>query len=275
MSNISLTMNITENVSQKMKQVANESRNASTAVTNAGKEIEKAFSSKTPETFASKIGEALDDTMKSAESLGEALDEAFNDSGSTNAFTENVGGAGQAMESASGKAIGLTSALKGLFAAVSAAAVIHAVGDFASDAVDLGKDYTAMMSEVAAISGATATEIEQMEATAREYGATTIFSATDAAEALKYMSLAGWDAQQSSDALGGVLDLAAASGMELGQASDMVTDYLSAFSMKASDAAYFADMLAYASRGRGERSLRMAARGSSKDAVSDAKERSA
>ena len=246
MSNISLTMNITENVSQKMKQVANESRNASTAVTNAGKEIEKAFSSKTPETFASKIGEALDDTMKSAESLGEALDEAFNDSGSTDAFTENVGGAGQAMESASGKAIGLTSALKGLFAAVSAAAVIHAVGDFASDAVDLGKDYTAMMSEVAAISGATATEIEQMEATAREYGATTIFSATDAAEALKYMSLAGWDAQQSSDALGGVLDLAAASGMELGQASDMVTDYLSAFSMKASDAAYFADMLAYA-----------------------------
>lgn len=60
------------------------------------------------------------------------------------------------------------------------------------------------------------------------------------------MSLAGWDAQQSSSALGGVLNLAAASGMELGQASDMVTDYLSAFGMQAQDSAYFADMLAYA-----------------------------
>ncbi len=60
------------------------------------------------------------------------------------------------------------------------------------------------------------------------------------------MSLAGWDADQSTSALGGVLNLAAASGMELGAASDMVTDYLSAFAMEAGDAAYFADLLSYA-----------------------------
>lgn len=246
MSDISLRMTITENVSTKMKKAAQEARNTSSAMTEAGKEIEKAFNSKAPETFASEVGKALEETADGAEELGRALDEAFSNPGSADEFTQNTNEAGQAMESASGKAISLTSALRGLFAAVSAAAVIHTVGDFASDAIDLGKDYTAMMSEVAAISGATASEIEQMEATAREYGATTIFSATDAAEALKYMSLAGWNARQSSDALGGVLDLAAASGMELGQASDMVTDYLSAFSMKASDAAYFADMLAYA-----------------------------
>ena len=103
-----------------------------------------------------------------------------------------------------------------------------------------------MMSEVQAISGASAADMEQLEATAREYGATTVFSASEAAEALKYMSLAGWNANQSASALGGVLNLAAASGMGLGQASDMVTDYLSAFGMEASQAAYFADMLAFA-----------------------------
>ena len=102
------------------------------------------------------------------------------------------------------------------------------------------------MSEVQALSGATGSDLALLQNTAREYGATTVFSATEAAEALKYMSLAGWDAQQSSSALGGVLNLAAASGMELGQASDMVTDYLSAFGMQAQDSAYFADMLAYA-----------------------------
>jgi TP901 family phage tail tape measure protein len=95
-------------------------------------------------------------------------------------------------------------------------------------------------------SGATGEDFEKLEACAREYGATTVFSASNAAEALKYMSLAGWDADQSTSALGGVLNLAAASGMELGAASDMVTDYLSAFAMEAGDAAYFADLLSYA-----------------------------
>ena len=64
-----------------------------------------------------------------------------------------------------------------------------------------------MMSEVQALSGATGSDLALLENTAREYGATTVFSATEAAEALKYMSLAGWDAQQSSSALGGVLNL--------------------------------------------------------------------
>ena len=73
-----------------------------------------------------------------------------------------------------------------------------------------------------------------------------MFSASQAAEALNYMALAGWDAQQSIDALGGVLDLAAASGMDLGAASDAVTDYLSAFGMEASQAGYMADLMAYA-----------------------------
>jgi len=107
-------------------------------------------------------------------------------------------------------------------------------------------NFTSMMSEVAAISGADEGELAKLEATAREYGATTVFSATEASEALKYMSLAGWDAGQSTSAIGGVLNLAAASGMGLGEASDMVTDYLSAFGMQADKSDYFADMLSYA-----------------------------
>lgn len=124
--------------------------------------------------------------------------------------------------------------------------VVDGIKNLVGNVIELGQNFTSTMSEVSAISGATGEDFEKLEACAREYGATTVFSASNAAEALKYMSLAGWDADQSTSALGGVLNLAAASGMELGAASDMVTDYLSAFAMEAGDAAYFADLLSYA-----------------------------
>lgn len=114
------------------------------------------------------------------------------------------------------------------------------------DVIQTGEEFTSSMSEVGAISGATAEELKLLEQTAREYGASTKFSATEAAQALKYMALAGWDVEQSTAALGGILDLAAASGMELAQASDMVTDYLSAFGMAAEQSSYMADLLTYA-----------------------------
>ena len=114
------------------------------------------------------------------------------------------------------------------------------------NAMNAGMQFEAAMSQVAAISGATDADLQLLTDTAKHYGETTMFSATQAAEALNYMALAGWDAQQSVDALGGVLDLAAASGMDLGAASDAVTDYLSAFGMQASQAGYMADLMAYA-----------------------------
>lgn len=138
---------------------------------------------------------------------------------------------------------------KATLANLAADAIMRAVDgikNLAGNVIELGQNFTSTMSEVSAISGATGEDFEKLEACAREYGATTVFSASNAAEALKYMSLAGWDADQSTSALGGVLNLAAASGMELGAASDMVTDYLSAFAMEAGDAAYFADLLSYA-----------------------------
>lgn len=125
-------------------------------------------------------------------------------------------------------------------------AAIDGIKNLAGNVLELGQNFTGTMSEVQAISGATGDELETLESCAREFGATTTFSASEAAEALKYMALAGWDVDQSTSALGGVLNLAAASGMELGAASDMVTDYLSAFGMEADQAAYFADLLASA-----------------------------
>lgn len=153
------------------------------------------------------------------------------------------------VESSAKKADDGFTMFKATLANLAADAIMRAVDgikNLVGNVIELGQNFTSTMSEVSAISGATGEDFEKLEACAREYGATTVFSASNAAEALKYMSLAGWDADQSTSALGGVLNLAAASGMELGAASDMVTDYLSAFSMEAGDAAYFADLLSYA-----------------------------
>ena len=153
------------------------------------------------------------------------------------------------VESSAKKADDGFTMFKATLANLAADAIMRAVDgikNLVGNVIELGQNFTSTMSEVSAISGATGENFEKLEACAREYGATTVFSASNAAEALKYMSLAGWDADQSTSALGGVLNLAAASGMELGAASDMVTDYLSAFAMEAGDAAYFADLLSYA-----------------------------
>lgn len=153
------------------------------------------------------------------------------------------------VESSAKKADDGFTMFKATLANLAADAIMRAVDgikNLVGNVIELGQNFASTMSEVSAISGATGEDFEKLEACAREYGATTVFSASNAAEALKYMSLAGWDADQSTSALGGVLNLAAASGMELGAASDMVTDYLSAFAMEAGDAAYFADLLSYA-----------------------------
>ena len=102
------------------------------------------------------------------------------------------------------------------------------------------------MSNVQALSGATGKDLEDLTNIAKEMGAKTQFSASEAADALGYMALAGWDSSQSMKALPGVLDLAAASNMGLAEASDMVTDYLSAFQEEADQAGRMSDVLAYA-----------------------------
>lgn len=113
-------------------------------------------------------------------------------------------------------------------------------------AIDVGSSFEAGMSQVAAISGASGGELEQLEEKAKQLGAATKFSATDAADAMTNMSLAGWTVEQTLDGIDGVMQLAAASGMELADASQIVTDNVSTFGLAASDASKLADMMAYA-----------------------------
>ncbi|MFO8271045.1 phage tail tape measure protein [Staphylococcus aureus] len=110
-----------------------------------------------------------------------------------------------------------------------------------------GIEFDDSMRKVKATSGATGEEFEALKKKAREMGATTKFSASDSAEALNYMALAGWDSKQMMEGLSGVMDLAAASGEDLGAVSDIVTDGLTAFGLKAKDSGHFADVLAQTS----------------------------
>ena len=160
-------------------------------------------------------------------------------------LADSLKDAGDAADDASG---GFT-VMKGVLADLVADGIRTAIGalkDFVKESIEVGKNFDASMSNVAALSGATGDELQMLRDTAKEFGASTQFSASQAADAIGYMALAGWDAEQSASALGGVLDLAAASGMGLAEASDMVTDYMSAFNMEADQSSYFANVLAYA-----------------------------
>lgn len=123
-------------------------------------------------------------------------------------------------------------------------ATAAAAGKFFKDAMNAGMDFDAMMSDVQGISGATGEDFDALRLRAIELGSTTKFTATEAAGAFHYMGMAGWDAQQMLNGIGGVLNLAAASGEDLATTSDIVTDALTAFGLKAEDAAHFANVLA-------------------------------
>lgn len=141
---------------------------------------------------------------------------------------------------------GLSSAFKTTGGLLSRNVTLPIVGVGAA-AVKTATDFEAGMSEVKAISGATGSEFDALRDKAVEMGAKTKFSASDSADAFKYMAMAGWDASAMMDGIAGVMDLAAASGEDLATTSDIVTDALTAFGLQASDSAHFADVLAQAS----------------------------
>lgn len=114
-------------------------------------------------------------------------------------------------------------------------------------AIKMGADFEAGMSEVQAISGASGKDLAALTAKAKEMGAATKFSATESAEALKYMAMAGWKTKQMTAGLPGIMNLAAASGEDLATVSDIVTDSMTAFGLQAKEAGHFADVLAKAS----------------------------
>lgn len=168
------------------------------------------------------------DTEQSLKSL---KDTAGSGSSQLAQFSEITGQIGEKAETAGNKMLPVTTAVAGVGAA----------------AVKTAADFDSSMSNVAAISGSSAEDMDKLRERAREMGASTKFSAQEAGDAMGYMAMAGWNAQQMYDGLPGIMNLAAASGEDLATTSDIVTDALTAFGMKAEDSSHFADVLAKAS----------------------------
>ena len=114
-------------------------------------------------------------------------------------------------------------------------------------AVKTASDFDSAMSKVAAVSGATGDDLQALRDKAREMGSKTKFSASEAAEAMNYMAMAGWKTNDMLSGIDGIMNLAAASGEDLATTSDIVTDALTAFGLTAQDSGHFADVLAAAS----------------------------
>lgn len=125
--------------------------------------------------------------------------------------------------------------------------VTAAVGGIATAAVKVASDFDSAMSQVAAVSGATGKDLEALRDKAREMGSKTKFSASEAAEAMNYMAMAGWKTNDMLSGIDGIMNLAAASGEDLATTSDIVTDALTALGLSAKDSGHFADILAAAS----------------------------
>ncbi len=119
--------------------------------------------------------------------------------------------------------------------------------NFTTDVIETGTEFDAGISKVGAISGASAEDMEKLREKAKEMGAATKFTAAESAEALEYMAMAGWKTEDMLSGISGIMDLAAASGEDLGTTSDIVTDALTAFGLTAADSGHFADVLAAAS----------------------------
>lgn len=127
------------------------------------------------------------------------------------------------------------------------AGITAVLGAGATAAATVGSSFEAAMSKVSAISGATGDSLQSLTDKAKEMGAKTKFSASESASALQYMAMAGWDTESMLNGIDGIMNLAAADGLDLATTSDIVTDALTAFNLKASDSTHFADVLAKAS----------------------------
>lgn len=156
----------------------------------------------------------------------------------TNTALSKIDVAGKKMETVGNSIAGAGKKMMG---------VTTVIGGVGVAAVKTAADFDSAMSQVAAVSGATGKDFDALRNKAREMGAKTKFSATEAAEAMNYMAMAGWKTEDMLDGIEGVMNLATASGEDLATTSDIVTDALTAFGLSAKDSGHFADILAAAS----------------------------
>lgn len=160
---------------------------------------------------------------------------------------ENVGKTGGDSMSNLGKSMQQVGGTMTATGKVMTATVTTPIVALGTAAVKTAADFDSQMSKVQAISGATGKDLEDLRAKAREMGAKTKFSATEAGEGFEYMAMAGWKTEDMLNGIEGIMNLAAASGESLGTTSDIVTDALTAFGLSAQDSGHFADVLAAAS----------------------------
>ena len=154
--------------------------------------------------------------------------------------------AGKEAEQFGNKGSSAFDAVGSALATAGIAAGFKKIEDAYQQCVDISMQFNSTMSTVEALSGANASEMSTLSETAKNLGATTVYTANQSAEAMTYMGMAGWDAQQMVSGMDGVLNLAAASGEDLASVSDIVTDNLTAFGLTAQDTAHFSDVLAAA-----------------------------
>ncbi len=155
----------------------------------------------------------------------------------------------RAADSAAGFGERAAQGIEAVQSALAAAGIADALGEIKDaylECVTIAADFQEGMSNVEALSGSTAQEMAELMAKAKALGADTKYTAQEAADAMGYMAMAGWNAQQMISGMDGVINLAAASGEDLAMVSDIVTDNLTAFGLTAADTAYFADVLAAA-----------------------------
>ena len=175
--------------------------------------------------------------VPSAEGIGSEL---------SNIMDAESGKAGESASSSFGSKFS-SGLLKANLGAQAITAATRATVDFGKQSVEAGMNFDSAMSQVAATMGTSVDEIQNLRDFAQEMGSTTAFSATESAEALNYMALAGYDAQTSMDMLPNVLNLAAAGGIQLASASDMVTDAQSALGLTTKETSVMVDQMAKAS----------------------------
>lgn len=194
---------------------------------------------------------AVKNAQQQLGAYGDALSSMNNDAAqaadSADDLSESLDGVNDSAEETTGG--GLTAfgvALANLAADIIASA-ISKMKELITETIEVGKTFDTSMSNVGAISGATADEMDALRDKAKEMGASTKFSASQVSDGFGYMAMAGWKTEQMIDGIDGVLNLAAASGSDLATTSDIVTDALTAMGLQAGDAAHLADVMAAAS----------------------------
>lgn len=190
---------------------------------------------KNAESQLGKFEQALEELQKQEEQTAEATDDMNDNLQETDSTAGNT------------KGVDTFAVALGNLATNVITNVINKLKDLIVQSVEVGKAFDSSMSKVAAVSGATGDELQTLRDKAKEMGSSTVFSASEAADAMNYMAMAGWKTNDMVDGLEGVLNLAAASGEDLATTSDIVTDALTAFGLTASDSGHFADVMAAAS----------------------------